>query len=196
MSNFKYESLHQAITAGDAEEFIRMHQAGFSFQYDPSDILLFATMYPNLEILKYLHETGTSFSDRCLVDNLSRSAKNNPEVALQCLKYAIENGANFYVHNVVGAYKSNNKEYFDFCMEQLGKLFAAHEDKINFWCPVLEKQYIVDAIDLDHPNWKPLLSLTDWKELCFQDKPLINAKIKNKLNQINSEQRIKEQLIV
>ena len=194
MSNFKYESLHEAIVAGDAEEFIKMHQAGF-----PNDLffdnLSCVSNHPNFEILKYIHEQGTSLSDRCLIDSLVRSSKKNPEAALQCLKYAMENGADFYVHSVVNAYKSN-KECFDFCMEQLGKLFAAREDKENFWCPVLEEQCIVDAIDFEHPNWKPLLTITfdttEWKHFYSEDEeltewPLLSAKIKEKLTQINSE---------
>ena len=199
MSNFKYESLEQAIVAGDAEEFIKMHKAGVRFPDCPFGelSLSYINSHPNFEILKYLHETGTNLSDRCFIDGLCRSSEKNPEAALQCLRYAMENGADFYVHSVVNAYKSN-KECFAFSMEQLGKLFAAREDKEKFWCPVLEEQFIVDAIDFEHPNWKPLLTITFdttyWKDFWLEHRkaeltewPLITAKIKEKLRQINCE---------
>ena len=197
---FKYVSLVQALVAGDVEEFKKMHQAGYTDNsfFGLASVL---ALYPNFEIFQYAHANGIIFflNDRSTIDSLCHMSARNSDIGLQCLMYAAENGAEFFHHHVVTAYKrlnnNNQSDCFKFCLQQLEKKFVASDDKDNFWCPVLEEQYIVDCINLDSPGWRQLLytnlCVEKWKDFWLENKqaeltdwPLITPKIKAKQQHI------------
>ena len=192
-TQFKYTTLKQAIEQGDVEEFKKMHKAGIA--YHSFDLLsdlcsgyVTTTSLIKIQVIEYLLENGSSF-DRCTVDSLAESGD------IETLKYVLEKGAKFYKHTMYRPWKNGHLECLQFCVDYLGKLFFESNDKENFWCPVLEEDYIVDRIDFNNPNWKPLLdvklNVDEWKDFWLENKkceltewPLITKKINEFKNQL------------
>ncbi len=189
--NFKYTSLEEAVYAGDTDEFIRMHQAGFTGTFD----IFLAGFNPQLELLKYLNENGWPIkNDRTLASILAEKG------AYECLEYAFEQGAMLCSLTLNNAYKSQNSKCFQLCIDHLSSLFVSSNDKEHFfWCPAYEWQPLVDAIDLDNANWRQLLNVDfkvdHWKDFWYEYKkeelvewPMLTQKINAKKLRIQLDQ--------
>jgi hypothetical protein len=188
--NFKYTSLEEAVYAGDTDEFIRMHQAGFTGTFD----IFLAGFNPQLELLKYLNENGWPIeNDRTISSLLAEKG------AYDCLEYVFQEGALNTSLTLNSAYKSQNLKCFQLCVDHLSSQFVSSNDKEHFWCPAYEWQPLVDAINLDEANWRPLLHIDlkvdDWKALWLENNmgelvewPLLTPKINEKKLRIQLDQ--------
>lgn len=150
-SEYKYKNLQAAAKAGDVAEFQRMHEAGYQDKVDlERNVMFYASLCGHLPMLQYVHEHGFEWI-RCVTTNIAY--KGNVE----CLKYALENGAEFNSRTLIVAYTEQHYDCFNFALSYLRQQFSKQYEGDFFWCTNYDEPYIVDRIDLDDSIWRYLV---------------------------------------